>query len=296
MEYELPDLEFQDDSEESSTTTTIDTHQQQLSQQLIQQPVVQQDESNTYFCPDTYKEFKVLETKVAERVMLLQSNPLFAKLRLFVETSIVRGVFPVIEPFVTFKHAEQYDFRLDYFLGAEQLDRDEPTLSGECIGHVEDPYVSEIGLISTQMSTAKALLATTESLTSIVRPIVATEHWTKLEDVTKKFLTLLSYQKSSSCDSLLRVRKGLGALKPIKSMKRNKNRKRVTDAPLKGRRVLAPHYMEMMNQWFQEHGESPFPMEDEKVLLASICHLSKLQIDNWFGNMWGKALEVRIRF
>jgi len=52
----------------------------------------------------------------------------------------------------------------------------------------------------------------------------------------------------------------------------------------KRRRSLSKRATDVLNQWFFDHINDPYPSDEEKSMLAAQCVLSMNQVNNWFGN------------
>lgn len=57
----------------------------------------------------------------------------------------------------------------------------------------------------------------------------------------------------------------------------------------KRRRSLSKNATEILNKWFRDNLNDPYPSDEQKSMLATQCVLSLTQVNNWFGNK-------RIRF
>lgn len=52
----------------------------------------------------------------------------------------------------------------------------------------------------------------------------------------------------------------------------------------KKRRSLSKKATDVLNRWFFDHINDPYPSDEEKGMLAAQCVLSLNQVNNWFGN------------
>mmetsp|Transcript_901 Transcript_901/g.5629 ORF Transcript_901/g.5629 Transcript_901/m.5629 type:complete len:462 (+) Transcript_901:256-1641(+) len=52
----------------------------------------------------------------------------------------------------------------------------------------------------------------------------------------------------------------------------------------KTREKLSPNALQILENWFTEHLDNPYPCETEKQALATQCKISVSQVSNWFGN------------
>ena len=52
----------------------------------------------------------------------------------------------------------------------------------------------------------------------------------------------------------------------------------------KTREKLSPDALQILENWFSEHLDNPYPCEKEKQALAMQCKISVSQVSNWFGN------------
>lgn len=56
------------------------------------------------------------------------------------------------------------------------------------------------------------------------------------------------------------------------------------NAPLHGRTPLTERAKALLERWFTEHVESPYPTMSQKRELARVCNMSMNSVNNWFGN------------
>jgi len=52
----------------------------------------------------------------------------------------------------------------------------------------------------------------------------------------------------------------------------------------KKRKGYSKEVSEILNNWYNDHLQSPYPNEDEKRELCTMCGLTLLQLNNWFSN------------
>lgn len=52
----------------------------------------------------------------------------------------------------------------------------------------------------------------------------------------------------------------------------------------KTREKLSSNVIQILDKWFTEHLDNPYPCEKEKQALATECKISVNQVSNWFGN------------
>jgi hypothetical protein len=97
------------------------------------------------------------------------------------------------------------------------------------------------------------------------RPVTDHEIQLKLGEMQRKFDYVRFQLKNSVCNA-------------IQMLQRQYNQ------PKKKRRQLSKQATEILNNWFYEHINDPYPTDEEKNILASKCLLSINQINNWFGN------------
>jgi hypothetical protein len=49
----------------------------------------------------------------------------------------------------------------------------------------------------------------------------------------------------------------------------------------------------ILNEWYDQHSENPYPSEEEKADLAEKCDMSVLQVRSWFANKRSRANNTR---
>ena len=49
----------------------------------------------------------------------------------------------------------------------------------------------------------------------------------------------------------------------------------------------------LLNEWFEEHLDNPYPTEEEKKLLSSCCDITVEQVSRWFANKRARSKAVR---
>ncbi|ELR20227.1 homeobox domain containing protein [Acanthamoeba castellanii str. Neff] len=116
---------------------------------------------------------------------------------------------------------------------------------------VADQYASHV------MSLLKAQAAT--------RPITDKEQSMKLAVLQERFDYLRTQLRQSVCNAIVLLQKHYNQVK-------------------KKRRSLNKKATEVLNTWFFNHLNDPYPSDEEKMMLASHCGLTLNQVNNWFGN------------
>ncbi|GAM17188.1 hypothetical protein SAMD00019534_003630, partial [Acytostelium subglobosum LB1] len=188
---------------------------------------------------------------------------------------------------------QQIQFKLDKFMIEEKIDRANELVVMN-IARLMTPYLAEIEHTSQQLVMAYSHGYSVQSLVGYLRPLLSLEQWIKQEWIKKRFHIMMSHQKSLACDYILEARRLSGVLRPALKQSggsssaataSQSNANANANAALgRGRRVLSRKHQDLINAWFTEKITSPFPNDDEKVLLAALVDLSKSQIENWFGN------------
>lgn len=106
---------------------------------------------------------------------------------------------------------------------------------------------------------------------SATRPLADGEEALRLQLVQRKFTVLqalLRQQITSEIVDYMRTH----WMQPVSSTSKRK------------RRPLPQRALEVLNKWWDEHEEEPYPTEDEKSMLASAANLTLTQVNNWMSN------------
>merc|ERR1711997_1126339 len=100
---------------------------------------------------------------------------------------------------------------------------------------------------------------------SRTRPITPKEIERMVQIVHRKFLSIQSQLKQSTCEAVMILRA------------------RFLDARRK-RRNFSKKATEVLNEYFYSHLANPYPSEEAKEELARKCSITVSQVSNWFGN------------
>ncbi len=100
---------------------------------------------------------------------------------------------------------------------------------------------------------------------SRMRPITPKEIERMVQVVHKKFLSIQTQLKQSTCEAVMILRS------------------RFLDARRK-RRNFSKKATEVLNEYFYSHLANPYPSEEAKEELAKKCNITVAQVSNWFGN------------
>jgi len=100
---------------------------------------------------------------------------------------------------------------------------------------------------------------------SRTRPITPKEIERMVQVVHRKFLSIQSQLKQSTCEAVMILRS------------------RFLDARRK-RRNFSKKATEILNEYFYSHLANPYPSEEAKEELARKCNITVAQVSNWFGN------------
>ncbi|XP_058496866.1 pre-B-cell leukemia transcription factor 1-like isoform X5 [Solea solea] len=97
------------------------------------------------------------------------------------------------------------------------------------------------------------------------RPISSKEIDRMVEIIQRKFSSILTQLKQSTCEAVMILRA------------------RFLDARRK-RRNFSKQAVEILNEYFYSHLANPYPSETTKEELAKKCSITVAQVGNWFGN------------
>ncbi|XP_060069130.1 uncharacterized protein LOC132549232 [Ylistrum balloti] len=56
---------------------------------------------------------------------------------------------------------------------------------------------------------------------------------------------------------------------------------------------LSTEARQILNQWYENHSENPYPSEDEKVILSQTANITLAQVRSWFANKRSRAHNTR---
>ncbi|XP_069106617.1 uncharacterized protein [Argopecten irradians] len=56
---------------------------------------------------------------------------------------------------------------------------------------------------------------------------------------------------------------------------------------------LSSEARQILNQWYENHAENPYPSEDEKVMLSQTARITLAQVRSWFANKRSRAHNTR---
>ncbi|GMR41682.1 hypothetical protein PMAYCL1PPCAC_11877, partial [Pristionchus mayeri] len=100
---------------------------------------------------------------------------------------------------------------------------------------------------------------------SLLRPISKLGVEFIVNSIRKKFIQHMLAYKQETCEKLMA------------------NKSKFCDARRK-RRNFSKKATEILNNFFKNKIESPYPTEEEKEKLAKQCNITVAQVSNWFGN------------
>ena len=134
------------------------------------------------------------------------------------------------------------------------------------------------------------------------------EHLAKLTNITTRQVKKWMANKRVRCFNTLSI---TGNQHPIKyKYQGTSRRKRATknDKPESARKencdsttsndkapytLLNEQSRSILNQWFEEHANNPYPSEEEKQQLAAMCGISVGQVKSWFANKRNRTNNTR---
>lgn len=122
--------------------------------------------------------------------------------------------------------------------------------------------LSQLNLVADKYASHVMALLKIQNAT---RPITEKEQAMKLAVVQERFNYLRTQLRQSVCNAIVLLQKHYNQVK-------------------KKRRSLSKKATEVLNNWFFNHLNDPYPSDEEKMMLASLCGLTLNQVNNWFGN------------
>lgn len=69
------------------------------------------------------------------------------------------------------------------------------------------------------------------------------------------------------------------------------------DLPYRETKMQPKHFpkfaKKILEEWFKNHQNDPYPSEEDKIVLASMTNLTQRQINNWFCNYRGRRWDTK---
>ncbi|EFA74607.1 putative homeobox transcription factor [Heterostelium album PN500] len=221
--------------------------------------MVEGEDENRFY--DTYQQ------KILNMVTDIEKSEFHIKFLNFLVYLSGIQFFPTIEPCSKFAD-EPINFDLTPFIKCQKLDLIHTPQFAHTVSVLESFYKKELLLLDNEQSKRINQLSKILNLCLHVKPLLYQETDSKYKQIRSTFQVIKSFQKSNSCDIILKIQKTYS--------KEHKHR-----------RILSAEQEECMNNWFSQHSKfetGPYPEDAEKSILGALNNLSKSQLDNWFGN------------
>jgi len=187
------------------------------------------------------------------------------------------GIIPSLPPSLYTPPPRPADYSLNEFLEAqgiecpedEQIPPDDEFTSK--LVALKSAYTEELEKLNRVCSEFIGKLSAVLNEQARLRLVSQPEIQAKSMAIQQKFDFVRNQLRSNVCSAITLLQKQYNHL----SKKR--------------RRSLSKNATEILNKWFRDNLNDPYPSDEQKSMLATQCVLSLTQVNNWFGNK-------RIRF
>jgi len=226
---------------------------------------------------DTYRTTHVERLSpedILEKKNYVQKHRLQAHMLQIVEYCRNEGIIPSLPPTLYTPPQQQTDYSLNEFLESQGIGCPEEDIA---VSKEEDEFTFKLVQLKTAYNEElEKLNRVCNDFISKLQTVLQDQ--AKMRVVTQQELTAKSMVIQQKFD-FVRNQLRTNVCSAIMVLQKQYNHQSI-----KRRRSLSKRATDLLNQWFFDHINDPYPSDEEKSMLAAQCVLSMNQVNNWFGN------------
>jgi hypothetical protein len=217
---------------------------------------------------------RLSQEDIMEKKNYVQKHRLQQHMLQIVEYCRNEGIIPNLPPNLYTAPQQQTDYSLNEFLETQGIEcpDDDTVVSKEDdeftfkLVQLKSAYNEELEKLNRVCNDFIAKLQAVLQDQAKMRVVTPQEVAAKSLVIQQKFDFVRNQLRTNVCNAILVLQKQYN----------HQSKKR--------RRSLSKRATDVLNQWFFDHINDPYPSDEEKSMLAAQCVLSMNQVNNWFGN------------
>lgn len=217
---------------------------------------------------------RLSQEDIMEKKNYVQKHRLQAHMLQIVEYCRNEGIIPSLPASLYTPPQQQTDYSLNEFLETQGIDcpDDDAAVSKEDdeftykLVQLKNAYNDELEKLNRVCNDFISKLQTVLQDQAKMRVVTQQELTAKSMVIQNKFDFVRNQLRTNVCTAILVLQK------------------QYNHQAKKRRRSLSKRATDLLNQWFFDHINDPYPSDEEKSMLAAQCVLSMSQVNNWFGN------------
>jgi len=230
--------------------------------------------SNSYDSYRTTSVERLSQEDIQEKKNYVQKHRLQQHMLQIVEYCRNEGIIPNLPPNLYTPPQQQTDYSLNEFLETQGIEcpEDDAVVSKEDdeftfkLVQLKSAYNEELEKLNRVCNDFISKLQAVLQDQAKMRVVTPQELSAKSLVIQQKFDFVRNQLRTNVCNAILVLQKQYN----------HQSKKR--------RRSLSKRATDILNQWFFDHINDPYPSDEEKSMLAAQCVLSMNQVNNWFGN------------